>query len=165
MHIYVTQYQREQCPRPSSSPLAADPPGQLDVLWHDGDPLCMDGTKVSVLKQPHKVGLCCLLQSKHRMALESQISLAQKRESSQSSIHIHIEKLNCMKFAELSCLTLKSCAISLTSLWNGSFLIRSSVLFWYFRISLSSTTTHNTSTNLIQIFLCNKLELHVIIIR
>ncbi|CAA7399627.1 unnamed protein product [Spirodela intermedia] len=31
---------------------------------------------------------------------------------------------------------LKSCAISLTSLWNGSFLIRSSVLFWYLRISL-----------------------------
>ncbi|KAJ0456868.1 hypothetical protein HanIR_Chr15g0767341 [Helianthus annuus] len=35
-------------------------------------------------------------------------------------------------------LTLKSCAISRTSLWNGSFLIKSSVLFWYFRISLHS---------------------------
>ncbi|KAK2970984.1 hypothetical protein RJ640_029538 [Escallonia rubra] len=34
---------------------------------------------------------------------------------------------------------LKSWAISLTSLWKGSFLIRSSVLFWYFRISLSAT--------------------------
>lgn len=34
---------------------------------------------------------------------------------------------------------LKSCAISLTSLWNGSFLIKSSVLFWYFRISLQNT--------------------------
>lgn len=32
--------------------------------------------------------------------------------------------------------TLKSCAISRTSLWNGSFLIKSSVLFWYLRISL-----------------------------
>ena len=34
---------------------------------------------------------------------------------------------------------LKSWAISLTSLWNGSFLIKSSVLFWYFLISLSAT--------------------------
>ncbi|KAK3022612.1 hypothetical protein RJ639_045763 [Escallonia herrerae] len=34
---------------------------------------------------------------------------------------------------------LKSWAISLTSLWKGSFLINSSVLFWYFRISLSAT--------------------------
>ncbi|CAG9321321.1 unnamed protein product [Blepharisma stoltei] len=34
---------------------------------------------------------------------------------------------------------LYSWASSLTSLWNGSFLIRSSVLFWYFRISLNAT--------------------------
>ena len=34
---------------------------------------------------------------------------------------------------------LKSCAISLTSLWNGSLRIRSSVLFWYFLISLRAT--------------------------
>ncbi|CAI0412737.1 unnamed protein product [Linum tenue] len=34
---------------------------------------------------------------------------------------------------------LKSWAISLTSLWNGSFRINSSVLFWYLRISLSAT--------------------------
>lgn len=37
-------------------------------------------------------------------------------------------------------LTLKSWAISRTSLWKGSFLIRSSVLFWYLRISLSRTS-------------------------
>ncbi|PKI77409.1 hypothetical protein CRG98_002182 [Punica granatum] len=34
---------------------------------------------------------------------------------------------------------LKSCAISRTSLWNGSFLMSSSVLFWYFLISRSAT--------------------------
>ncbi|KAK8448795.1 hypothetical protein SEVIR_7G103250v4 [Setaria viridis] len=34
---------------------------------------------------------------------------------------------------------LKSCAISRTSRWNGSFRIRSSVLFWYLRISRSAT--------------------------
>lgn len=39
-----------------------------------------------------------------------------------------------------STLTLKSWAISRTSLWNGSFLISSSVLFWYLRISLQRTS-------------------------
>ena len=34
---------------------------------------------------------------------------------------------------------LKPEAISLTSLWNGSFLMRRSVLFWYFLISRSAT--------------------------
>ncbi|KAL7083543.1 hypothetical protein ACP275_14G170500 [Erythranthe tilingii] len=34
---------------------------------------------------------------------------------------------------------LKSCAISRTSLWNGSLRIRSSVDFWYLRISRRAT--------------------------
>lgn len=34
---------------------------------------------------------------------------------------------------------LKSWAISLTNLWKGSFLINSSVLFWYLLISLRAT--------------------------
>lgn len=34
---------------------------------------------------------------------------------------------------------LKSCAISRTKRWNGSFLISSSVLFWYLLISLKAT--------------------------
>ena len=36
---------------------ATDPPGKLDVLWHDGDPLGVDGAQVGVLKQTNKVGL------------------------------------------------------------------------------------------------------------
>merc|ERR1719498_912398 len=35
---------------------------------------------------------------------------------------------------------LKSLAISLTSLWNGSFLMRSSVDFWNFLISLRANS-------------------------
>jgi len=34
---------------------------------------------------------------------------------------------------------LKSCAISLTNLWNGSFRMSKSVLFWYFLISRRAT--------------------------
>ena len=58
-----------------SSPLATDPPGQLDILGHNGHPLGVDGTKVGVLKEANQIGLASLLQSHHSRALEPQISL------------------------------------------------------------------------------------------
>ena len=45
----------------SLGPLASDPPGQLDVLGHDGDTLGVDGAQVGVLEQPDQVGLTGLL--------------------------------------------------------------------------------------------------------
>ena len=59
----------------NSSPLAADPPGQLDILGHDGHPLGVDGTKVGVLEQTHQVRLASLLQGHHSRALEPQVRL------------------------------------------------------------------------------------------
>ena len=59
----------------SSSPLATDPPGQLDILGHDGDPLGMDGAEVGVLKETNQVRLASLLQGHHSRALEPQVSL------------------------------------------------------------------------------------------
>ena len=56
-------------------PLASDPPGQLNVLGHDGDPLGMDGTEVGVLKESNQVGLAGFLEGHHSRALEPQISL------------------------------------------------------------------------------------------
>ena len=47
-------------------PLAADPPGQLDVLGHDGDPLGVDGAQVGVLKEADQVGLGSLLKNKFK---------------------------------------------------------------------------------------------------
>ena len=37
--VSVAEYREEEDLRP----LATDAPGQLDVLGHDGHPLCMDG--------------------------------------------------------------------------------------------------------------------------
>jgi len=45
------------------SSLSSDSPGQLDVLWHDGDTLGVDGTQVGVLEQTNQVGLTSLLES------------------------------------------------------------------------------------------------------
>ena len=59
----------------SSSSFSSDPPGKLDVLGHDGDPLCVDGTEVGVLEEPHQVGLTGLLQGHDSRALEPEVSL------------------------------------------------------------------------------------------
>ena len=55
--------------------LATDPPGQLDVLGHDGDPLGVDGAQVGVLKEANKVGLAGLLEGHDGRALEPQVGL------------------------------------------------------------------------------------------
>ena len=57
------------------SPLAADPPGQLDVLGHDGDPLGVDGAQVGVLEETDQVGLAGLLEGHDGGALEAKVSL------------------------------------------------------------------------------------------
>ena len=68
------------------SPLTTNPPCQLNVLGHDGHVLGVDGAQVGVLEETHQVGLCCLLQSKHSMALEAKISLhGSSRKTTQNS--------------------------------------------------------------------------------
>ena len=57
------------------SSLSTDPPGELDVLGHDGDPLGVDGAQVGVLKQTNKVGLAGLLESHDGRGLEPEVSL------------------------------------------------------------------------------------------
>ena len=55
--------------------LAADSPGELHILWHDCDPLGMDGTQARVLEQADEVGLGCFLQCQHGQALEAEIGV------------------------------------------------------------------------------------------
>ena len=57
------------------SSLSTDPPGELDVLGHDGDPLGVDGAQVGVLKQTNKVGLAGLLEGHDGGGLEPEVSL------------------------------------------------------------------------------------------
>lgn len=44
--------------------LSPNSPGQLNVLGHDGNPLCMDSTQVGILKQANQVCFTGFLQSK-----------------------------------------------------------------------------------------------------
>ena len=60
---------------PQLGPFTTDPPGQLDILRHDGHPLSVDGTEVGVLKESHQVSLTSFLESHHSRTLEPQVSL------------------------------------------------------------------------------------------
>ena len=59
----------------SLGPLTTDAASQLDVLWHDGNTLGVDGTQVGVLEQSNEVSLAGLLESHDGGALESEVSL------------------------------------------------------------------------------------------
>jgi len=56
------------------SSLSTDPPGELDILRHDGDTLGVDGAQVGVLEQADQVSLAGLLKSSNGGRLESEIS-------------------------------------------------------------------------------------------
>lgn len=124
------------------STLTPDPPSQLDILGHDCNTLGMDGTEIGVLKQTHEVCLSCLLESQHSMALETQISLKTKKKKWPITKYPSLI-INTQLNKNPKVVTLKSWAISRTSLWKGNFLIRSSVLFWYLRISLQTRILRN----------------------
>ena len=51
--------------------LATDAASELDVLWHDGHTLCVDGAKVGVFEETNKIRFSGLLESKYCGALES----------------------------------------------------------------------------------------------
>jgi len=55
--------------------LAADATGELDVLGHDCDALCVDGTEIDVLKEADEIGLSSFLQSEHSGGLEAEVGL------------------------------------------------------------------------------------------
>lgn len=54
---------------------SANTAGQLDVLWHDGHALGVDGAQVGVFEKTHQVCLAGFLESHHGRALETQVGL------------------------------------------------------------------------------------------
>ena len=74
------------------SSLSTDPPGQLDVPGHDGDPLGVDGAQVGVLKQSNKISLAGLLNSHDGRALEPQVSLEVLGDLSHQTLEGQLEE-------------------------------------------------------------------------
>lgn len=59
----------------SLSALSANAPSQLDVLWHDGDALGVDGAQVGVFEKANQVGLASFLKGHHGRTLEAEVRL------------------------------------------------------------------------------------------
>merc|ERR1719309_1023250 len=57
------------------STLSTDTTRRLDVLWHDGHALGVNGAQIGVLEQTDQVGLTSLLQSPNGGTLEPEICL------------------------------------------------------------------------------------------
>ena len=57
------------------SSFSSNSSSQLDILWHNGDPLSVDSAQVGVFKKTNQVGLTGLLKSSNSRALEAQIGL------------------------------------------------------------------------------------------
>ena len=57
------------------STFSTDSSCQLDVFWHDGDPLCVDGAQVGVFEKTDEVSFRGFLESGDGCALESQVGL------------------------------------------------------------------------------------------
>ena len=108
-----------------SRPLTTETAGKSKILRLNRHTLRVNRGQVRVLKQRHKVGFRRLLERHHRRRLEAEVRLR--------------TRLATMTRPETQTQTLKSCAISRTSRWNGSLRISSSVDFWYRRISRSAT--------------------------
>ena len=59
----------------SLSAFTTDAAGELDVLWHDGDSLGVDGAQVGVFEETDQVSLAGLLKGHDGRALETQVGL------------------------------------------------------------------------------------------
>ena len=56
----------------SLGPFSSDSPSQLDILWHDGHTLGVDGAQVGVLEETNQVSLTGLLKcEKARISMET----------------------------------------------------------------------------------------------
>lgn len=62
------------------SPLTADAPRQLNVLWHNGHTLGVDGAEVGILEETDEVRLARLLQGHYGRALEAEVGLEVLRD-------------------------------------------------------------------------------------
>ena len=61
--------------RSPSGAFTADPARKLNILWHDGNSLGVDGAQVCVFEKTHEVSLAGFLESHHCRALETEVRL------------------------------------------------------------------------------------------
>jgi hypothetical protein len=65
----------------TSAPLAPNSASKVQIFRHDGDP-----SRVDILKQPNKVGLCSLLECQYGLTLEADVLLELSRDFSHETL-------------------------------------------------------------------------------
>jgi len=71
---YIVKHRKREERFVNLGTLSTDTASKLDILWHNGDTLGVDGTQVGVLKQSNEVSLTGLLESSNSSRLEPEIS-------------------------------------------------------------------------------------------
>ena len=61
--------------KPYLGTFSTDTTGQLNILWHNGYSLSVNGTQVGIFEKTNQVGLCGFLEGQNSRSLESEIGL------------------------------------------------------------------------------------------
>ena len=69
-----------------SGALTTDAAGELDVLWHDGHTLGVDGAKVGVFEEADQVSFSGFLESEDSGALETEVVLELRSDFTDESL-------------------------------------------------------------------------------
>ena len=126
MIVMMMSYGKQQCMETT-----------YEILGLDGDTLGVDGGQVGVLEERDEVRLGGLLEGHDGGGLEAEIRLCKDVERSVRDGRRCVCAYVCVRRERRR--TLKSWAISRTRRWKGSLRMRSSVDFWYRRISRRAT--------------------------
>ena len=60
--VFISSFKNDRL-----STFTTDTAGKLDVLWHNGDTLGVDGAQIGVLKQTNEISLTSLLKKEERV--------------------------------------------------------------------------------------------------
>ena len=99
-----------------SRSLASDSAGELEVLWHDGDSLGVDGAEVGVFEESNEVGLGGFLEGEDGGALESEVVLELRGDLTDESLEGKLSDEELGALLESSDFTESNCAWS-ESVW------------------------------------------------
>ena len=66
---YIVKHRKREEQFVNLGTFSTDTASELDILWHNGDTLGVDGTQVGVLKQSNEVSLTGLLKLKRKLVL------------------------------------------------------------------------------------------------
>ena len=99
-----------------SRSLSSDSAGELEVLWHDGDSLGVDGAEVGVFEESNEVGLGGFLEGEDGGRLESEVVLELRCDLTDESLEGKLSDEELGALLESSDFTESNCAWS-ESVW------------------------------------------------